>query len=168
MPNTTLTEDQVKKALQIESFRNLSKEKVMKFVSLIPSMDKEVALSIINQFPEYAGMARSMVEEMGAICDNALKENTHSQDAVFAAYRKIIDDLGELLKKDDISSEEREYISSKMIEVADKMAAKDSENKKFQSWIVRNKEYIITGVLLLGSAILGVTIYNNNDNLPWK
>ena len=48
-----------------------------------------------------------------------------------------------------------------MIEIADKMAAKDSENKSFLSWITKNKESIIGGVVVLGSTILGVGIKSN-------
>ena len=45
------SEEAVKKALKIESFRNLTKDKVMEFTSMIPYMEKEVALEIIKQFP---------------------------------------------------------------------------------------------------------------------
>ena len=39
------SEEDVKKALGIETFRNLSKDKVIEFMSLAPQMDKEVMLS---------------------------------------------------------------------------------------------------------------------------
>lgn len=38
------------------------------------------------------------------------------------------------------------------------MAAKDSEGKNFLAWIVKNKEYVISGALVLGAVILGVNI----------
>ena len=158
MSQNLVTESQVKNALNIESFRNLSKDKIMEFVSLIPSMDKDVALAIINQFPEYSEMAKCMVEQLTITCDSAIAENTSSQNTVYSAYRKILDDLGDILKREDITAEERDSISSKMIEIADKMAAKDSESKNFLAWIVKNKEYVIGGVLILGSVILGVNI----------
>lgn len=41
-----LTEQQVKDALQIDSFRNLSKVKIMELAFLIPNMDKNVAISM--------------------------------------------------------------------------------------------------------------------------
>lgn len=153
-----VSESDVKSALNIDSFRNLSKDKIMEFVSLIPNMDKDVALAIINQFPAYSEMAKCMVEQMTTTCDVAIAENTSSQNTVYAAYRKILDDLGEILKCEDITAEERDSISSKMIEVADKMAAKDTESKNFLAWIVKNKEYVIAGALILGSVILGVNI----------
>ena len=41
-----LTEQQVKDALQIDSFRNLLKVKIMELAFLIPNMDKNVAISM--------------------------------------------------------------------------------------------------------------------------
>ena len=165
MTNKLITEQQVKEALNIESFRNLSKDKIMEFVSLIPNMDKDVAISIVNQYPAYFEMAKYMVEQLTQTCDTILNENTTSQNEVLSAYRKILDDLGEILKREDISPEERENITNKMIEIADKMAEKDTENKQFLSWIVRNKEYIIAGAVVLGAALLGVNI--NAKGLPY-
>ena len=54
LPKRYLTEDAVKKALKIDSFRNMSKDKIMQFASMIPYMDKDVAIAIINQLPIYA------------------------------------------------------------------------------------------------------------------
>lgn len=54
LPKRYVSEDTVKRALKIDSFRNLSKDKIMQFASMIPYMDKEVAIAIINQFPEFA------------------------------------------------------------------------------------------------------------------
>ncbi|MFW3362430.1 hypothetical protein ACN2A0_07175 [Aerococcus viridans] len=39
-------EKKVKGMLNIDSFRNFSKDKIMNFVSEIPKMDKEVAMNI--------------------------------------------------------------------------------------------------------------------------
>ena len=51
------SEEAVKKALKIDSFRNLTKDKVMEFTSMIPYMEKEVALEIIKQFPVYVAVS---------------------------------------------------------------------------------------------------------------
>ncbi len=158
MARNLISEQQVKDALNIESFRNLSKDKIMEFVTLIPMMDKDVALSIINQFPTYSEMAKCMVERLTHTCDTVIADNSKSQTEVFSAYRKVLDDLGELLKREDISPEERDSISNKMIEIADKISRKDTENKSFLAWITRNKEYVIGTALVLGAAILGVSM----------
>ena len=156
MSQKLITQEQVLKALNIESFRNLSKDKIMEFVSLIPNMDKDVAISIINQFPAYAELASNMVVQLNAMCDAALKENSISQKDAIEAYKLILDSLSEVLKKDDISPEERDAITDKMILVADKISAKDTENKEFINNILKYGTPISGGILILGAAILGV------------
>jgi hypothetical protein len=158
MSKKIMSESQVKEVLNIDSFRNLSKDKIMEFVSLIPNMDVDVAMSIIDQFPNFTEMAEHIAEQLGVTCDIAITENSSSQRDVYIAYRKILDDLGEILKRENITPEERDSISNKMIEIADKMATKDSENKNYLAWIVKNKTQVVGGVLLLGVAILGANI----------
>lgn len=156
MSKQIVSVDEVKKALNIDSFRNLSKDKIIEFVSLIPSMDKEVAISIINQFPVYGELATKMVAELTDLCNNALKENSLSQKESIEAYKIVLSQLGELLKKDAISAEERSDITNKMIMIADKIAAKDSENKEFLGNIIKYGGSVIGGALFLGAIILGV------------
>ena len=105
MSKIIVSEEEVKKALAINNFREVSKEKLIDFISLIPNMDKDVAISVINQFPIYADFAKNMVSTLKDMCDRILEENNSSQMEVISAYRKILDELSELLKKDDLSAE---------------------------------------------------------------
>lgn len=50
----------------------------MEFVSLIPNMGIDVAITIINQFPTYAEHASNIVVQLNAMCDAALKDNSES------------------------------------------------------------------------------------------
>lgn len=159
-----LTEQQVKDALQIGSFRNLSKEKIVEFASLIPNMDKDVAISIINQFPAYAESSRKMLEQFKNVCDTALENNKDSQKDAILAYRKILDDLGEVLKKEELTPEERNHITEQMLEVADRISAKDTENKQFIDNLVIYGTQLTAGALLLGAVILGINV--KGINLP--
>ncbi|MBR6826523.1 MAG: hypothetical protein IKM59_08260 [Oscillospiraceae bacterium] len=157
MSQKLVSENDVKKALGIKDFRNISKDKIMEFVSLIPNMDKEVVLSIINQFPVYKDFAVCAIKTLTDMSDAALEKNDSSHKETIGAYRKILDDLGEVLKKDNITSEERDSISDKMITIADKIAAKDTENKGFIVDILKYGASIIGGALVIGATILGVT-----------
>ena len=158
MANYMVNENEVKKALGIESFRNIPKEKIMEFVSVIPNMDKDVAIKIIDQFPAYTESANNMLVQLNTMCNNAMKENGESQKEAIEAYKKILDDLGELLKKDTISAEERAQITEQMINVADRISAKDTENKEFLDGIIKYGVPIIGGALILGATILGVNV----------
>jgi len=158
MAKYMVTEDEVKKALSIDSFRNMSKDKIMEFVSAIPNMDKDVAIKIIEQFPAYTESAINMLTQLNTMCNNAMEENSESQKEAIEAYKKILDDLGELLKKDSITAEYRAQITEQMITVADCISAKDTENKDFLNGIIKYGVPIIGGALVLGAAILGVNI----------
>lgn len=72
--------------------------------------------------------------------------------------KKILDDLGELLKKDDISFEQQQQITKDMIDIADRISAKDTENKKFIERIYKYGASVIGGALILGAVILGVNV----------
>ena len=147
---------EVKKALNIESFRNMSKDKIIEFVSLIPNMDKDVAIKIIEQFPEYANFATNMITQLKSMCDNAIESNSESQKDVIEAYKKILDNLAELLNKEGITSEERADITDKMLVVADRISLKDTEYKAFLINAIKTVALYAGGVLLLAAAILGV------------
>ena len=87
LPKRYVTEDAVKKALRIDSFRNISKEKIMQFASMIPYIDKDVATAIINQFPVYADFAKTAISSYMQACDRILARNNASQNAVIRGYQ---------------------------------------------------------------------------------
>ena len=126
-----LNEEDVKKALKIDSFRNLSKDKIMEFLSLIPNMDKDVAMKAIEQFPAFAEFGKMAIEEYVKICEKMLEDNKESHKDAVASYQEILTSLSEQLKKDDLSSEERREFVNSMIDVADKIAALHTRNQKF-------------------------------------
>lgn len=158
MSQYLVSEEQVKKALQIDSFRNLSKDKIVEFASLIPHMDKDVAIAIINQFPAYVESSRNMIEQYNAMCDKVLQSNDDSRKDAVMAYKTILDDLSILLKQDGITPEQQEKITDKMILVADKIADLHEDNRNFLEGIIKYGTPLIAGALLLGAVILGVNV----------
>ena len=154
MSKTLVSVEEVKNVLKIDSFRNLSKDKIMEFVSLIPNMDKEVAIKIIEQYPAFAKLSESMVAQLNKMCDTALEKNEESQRLTIQAYKQKLDELSNQLHMEDISKEEREKITKQMIEIVDKISVKDTENKAFIDKIVKYGAGFAFGVLVLGVAIL--------------
>lgn len=156
MTQNIVGESEVKKILNIETFRNLSKEKIMEFVSLIPYMDKEVAISVINQFPNYVVMAKEMTELLNSACESVIEKNNDSRKDVIETYRSIIDKLASMLDDDDLSESQQRYITETMVNLADKIAEKDNENKKFHIEIVKYLEFALFGLAMIGATVLGV------------
>lgn len=158
MPQYLVSEAEVKKALQIDTFRNLSKDKIMEFASLIPHMDKDVAIAIINQFPAYEESSRNMIEQYNVMCDKVLQRNDDSRKDAVMAYKTILDDLSILLKQDGITPEQQKEITDKMILVADKITDIHKDNCDFLEGIIKYGASLVGGALLLGVVILGVNV----------
>lgn len=158
MGKALVSVEEVKNALNIESFRNLSKDKVMEFISLIPNMDKDLAIKIVEQFPSYADYSQNIVKQLNMLCEKALDRNDNGQKEAIEAYRKVLDELSVLLQKEETSVDERKYITEQMIATADKIAAKDTENKEFLEKIIKCGSYVALGVLAIGATILGVNV----------
>lgn len=118
LPKRYVNEKAVKRALGIDSFRNVSKDKIMEFASLIPYMDKDVAIAIINQFPVYADFGKATIEQYTQACSNILEKNKESQMAVINGYQTILDALAKRIEKENISEIERKSITEDMIAVA--------------------------------------------------
>ena len=54
-----MSEANVLKKLDIEDFRHITKDKVIKMASMLDKMDPEVAKKALEQFPEFAGTIAS-------------------------------------------------------------------------------------------------------------
>ena len=157
-----VSEEEVKKALDITNFRELSKEKIMEFVSIIPKVDKEVAISIINQFPNYADMAKDMVGGMLHLCNDDLQDAKVGRKEVIESYKVVLETLREELNKGDLSLEERKRITDDMISVAEKIEGVNDKHYTFIKDMIKNVGGTILGVALVGVAILGA-MDNNKD-----
>lgn len=166
MVNRLLTEDQVKQYLNIPDFRHISKDKLVQFVSAIPDMDRDVAIKIIEQFPEFTSCATMMVEHYTTACDTIIGANGDSVRYVMEGYKQTLDVLGDLARMEKLEPAERRYFAEKMVEVADKMAAFDANNKNFLAGVTKCLTWLVGGTIILGAAILGVRIRGAGSKIP--
>ena len=151
-----MTEEDVKKALDITDFRSVSKEKIMDFVSIIPNVDKEVAISIINQFPNYKDMAKDMVSGLMNLCDLALNDAKAGKKDVIESYKIVLETLKEELNDGKITSKKRKKINEQMISIADKIDNVNDKHNAYVKDILMKVGGTIAGALVVGAAILGV------------
>lgn len=154
------SEQQVKDKLGITDFRNMSKDKITSFISMIPEVDNEIVIKILEKFPE---LSKIMIEQMKEICCDVLAQNNSSTQETYKAYNRVLDDLSFMLKQDSISPEDQKYIINKQIEIADKISTKDTENKNFLLSVLGGLGAL---VLLIIGGILGIksTDKSNHKN----
>lgn len=166
-PVRYVSEEAVKRALKIDSFRNLSKDKIMQFASMIPYMDKDVAIAVINQFPEFADFGKTVVSRYMEMCDSILEKNKESEAAVIHSYQTILDALSRRMDSETITEEERKSITEDMISVADKVAEVDMRNKKFLDKMGTKILWGVLGVVAVIGAGIGInSAIGNNSELP--
>ncbi len=161
MKKNILTEEEVKKELGIVDFRTITKDKIMQFVSLMPKLDKELAIKIIEQFPSYATMATSMVTNLIDMCNNALKNSKITEKEAIEAYKYVLETIRMELEDGEVTPEEKEKYNNQMIEVADKISEIDVRNKKWLENVVKYGTSVVCVTLAVGAAILGVNSKKN-------
>ena len=149
------TDLDVKKALGIDSFRNLSKENVMKFAAMMPDMDREVALKIIEQFPEFKAFALDAVGVMEKMQENALASNSESQAHVHQALADVRAILKGQLDDSELTWEQKKEILDLIMETARLESAKDSENKQFLKDVTKYAIGAVAGAIALGVVYVG-------------
>lgn len=170
MAKRTYSEKKVLKKLGIADFRHMTKDKVVKFASMLPHMDPEVAKAALEQFPSFKELASDMVAQYKDIVEKVLEKNGESQKAFYDACNEIIHTLQKELEDENITAEERERIEDKMICVAGMIGEKDSESKKFMlqmSGLATAALLVLTGVAaaLLGGNTDFSSGYDDDDNV---
>lgn len=161
-----LTEQQVLKKLDIPDFRHLSKDKVMKFASMLPNMDPEVAKKALEQFPEFAKTSKEMLVDYKEILEKGMASNDESIKSCYDVSKMIIESLQKELDKENLTFEERKYIIDEMVKVSNMVNEKDTENKKFLFGLAMVAGTVITTAIGVVASTLGSSSKiedNNND-----
>ncbi|WP_201132877.1 MULTISPECIES: hypothetical protein [Nocardiaceae] len=143
------------KQLDIESWRNLSKDKMLRFAALMPDMDTEVALKIIEQFPAFKEFALDTVKEIEKAHKSTLKSNDKSQKQVYKAFEDVREILKGELDKDDLTWDQRKFIIELIRENGKQVSQKDSENKEFLNTVLGKVAVFGGGAIAAGVVFLG-------------
>lgn len=145
-------EESIKKELGIDSWRNLTRDKVVRFAAMMPDIDTEVALKIIEQFPAFKEFAEEILNTMEKAHVATLDANTRSQDQVHQAYQEIRGVLKGQLEKDDLSWEERKFLIEQIQETGRQQFQKDTESKKFLDSLF-GRVVVGAGVVVAGALV---------------
>lgn len=159
-------EEDVKQALGIDSWRNLSKAKIIKFAAMMPDMDTEVALKIVEQFPVFKEFATDAIDAMEKAHKSTLKANKQSQQNVHQAFQEIREILKGELDRDELSEDMRRFIIEQIQETGKQESQKDSENKKFLDAAMSKVMVGAAAVVALGIVFVGGKIMAGSEDRP--
>lgn len=158
-----MTEKEVLNKLNIDSFRQISKDKVIALASMLDRMNPEVAKKVIEQFPDFSRTMCSLVSDYKHIVNERLATNKESMKECYASCNYILETMRKELSNDNLSFGQRKEILESMIAVNKIVMDKDSENKGFILKIVGDAAVlaVVVGVIVL-SAFGGKTRINLN------
>ncbi|MER5571649.1 hypothetical protein ABT083_36605 [Streptomyces goshikiensis] len=126
-----VNEAAVKRKLGIPNWRNLSKDKVLKFAAAMPEMATEVRLKLIEQFPAFKDLAKADIDAVTEAHKSTLTANENSQNHFYRASQDQRDALLADLGRGDLSWAQREALYDRLDRNVRQVSEKDSESKQF-------------------------------------
>lgn len=122
----------LKTALGIESWRNLSKDTFFRFLEKMPETDPEVALKLIGQVPEITTLARAALDDAATAHEATLASNERGLEMVHQFHMEHLNILKAELDR-DLSDEQRLHVWDQIREVNVNVLQSNTENKRFLS-----------------------------------
>lgn len=152
------TETDVLEAIGASNFRSIKKDNIISFVSNLSRIDKEVAISCIQQFPSFAESSTEIINQLKDVCNTMFDTVRIEDQEAIRSYQGVLDDLHYLLSKEDLSEDLHLYIIEKEIEVGDRIAEVVKRNKDFLKEIWQTIAGIAVGALAIAGGILGISL----------
>ncbi|MDR0861655.1 MAG: hypothetical protein LBN30_02630 [Oscillospiraceae bacterium] len=144
-----LNEKQTLKKLGIDAWDKLSREKFGNYIHLIPKVDKEVRLKILEQLPEILTFTTELVQTVVSAQRDITQKNHDTTSEVISALESILKSLDQLSQRPELTFEQIQYICDKQVEIAHLLVKLDENNKNFLVEVLK-------GVAGLGIAALAV------------
>lgn len=159
------TEKQVLKKLGISDFRHLSKDKVIKFASMVPNMQPEVAKKALEQFPNFASTSLDLMRDYKEIFEEAIADEREGAQVTYEMYRRIMDSDQKILEN-ELSFEQGMLILDHMKAVADAVASFNRERSQDRLKLFAIAGSVATAAIAILGAALGsnISLAQDNDN----
>ena len=149
------TEQEVKNMLGIQDFRQLKKTQIIDFVSNLPNMDTEVAKACIDQFPAFKEYSNNIIDRYIELCNNGIKD-IHAE--TISSWQYILVAIKEQLNSGNITTENRNYIIDKMVEIGEKIESVGDKKSHFKENVIRAATAVVSIGIGIGGTLLGVKI----------
>lgn len=106
-------EEKVKKILNINSFREMKKEKIIELITMSNSLDKETYKKIIEQIPNFNNVLNEFLDGGKEI----VKSSKELGDKEIETLNNISDSIKELLKDDKLTDNQKDKLIDLLCEI---------------------------------------------------
>lgn len=126
-----LTEQQVLDMLGIDDFRHMSKENVIKVASMIPRMEKEVAIKLIEQSPKLMETINSIYSDYKTQVSDLFFSEKELSEKYMTILENEIEMIGAALNNPDISSDDKLELIKTLSKLSDDLKEENKDHKTF-------------------------------------
>lgn len=151
---STISERDVKESFGLRDWRHLTKDHFLQLASMIPDMDKDLALKILDQVPELKSLSLAALDEMAKTFDSTMGANTASMTMVHEIATERMALLRRELERDDLDPAARLRVLDEARDVHRSMDHKDTENKRFLSEEHEKQRWFVLACVTTVSVIL--------------
>ena len=151
-----ISEKKALKMLKANSFREISKDKILDFMSIIPDMDKEVAKKALDQFPHFISGTSKVLQEYKETMQKSMESEDKGFEAVIKGYQTTIDALDRMLQENDLTFEKKMRIVEEMNKLGDKMSLENDKRRNFHSGGLNSLASLCMIIIVIAASILGV------------
>lgn len=154
--NKASREADMLKALNIPSFRHMSKDKILDFCGMLSEVDPEVAKAAIAQFPEFAKTVNAALVDYIGFAKEAVDKGSDSANHVFDLIDEQNKALMAALEKDELTLDEKLAILEQMAALREMAFKKDSENKAYSEKMTEMvSKALLTALCIALFAVVG-------------
>ncbi|QLQ39623.1 hypothetical protein [Micromonospora robiginosa] len=140
----------------IDSRGNLIRDHVLQGFAIMPDLDKDVRLAVLKKLPELQKILGSAVTTVRKMHEVTLASNDKSQESDYQGRREARASIIGQLERDDLDAQTRMHLNDRLVQLSDKDAEKDSENKRYlDRWMTKATIGVTAAVVLTGVAIGG-------------
>ncbi|GLW33306.1 hypothetical protein [Actinoplanes regularis] len=147
--------DEIKKMLNIKNFRELGVRHAEQLVEMMPDMDKEVRLKVVEQLPEVVRFAVEAMLSLQRAHESAIESGDKSRQQVNQTCRDAIAAYAEQLRRDDLDPETRRGLNEGLERLVAVECEADVSHKRFLSGAFDKKILGVGAVLLVVWAVVG-------------
>ncbi|MDX6707909.1 MAG: hypothetical protein QOI48_3755 [Solirubrobacteraceae bacterium] len=150
-----VTETDVKTGLGVETFNNVTKDGLMRFMRALPDMDRELAKQVLAQVPVFVELARAILKDAEASFAAVIAANAQSQEKVFQVELKIIEVLGRELDRGDLAPEQQARVLDDLRKIHE---AADLRHRENQGMFERLWERRLAAGLLIAGGVAVIAL----------
>ena len=158
----------VKKELKTKDFSVMDKQTVNNLLEMFPKMDKELALKVMDQFPEYKETMLSMINEMSSIANKMIDSNDTETTQTIENCNKIIASLAKQLENENLTFEQRNTLNNQMLEVNKRIFEMNKDNKAYRKEMLKDFMCVISGLALTCMLFVGRAWVGDSVPIPSK